>query len=345
MKNIVGLLFLFLIVGLTANAQIGARVKAPVAQGVHGVWENNEFGFTMTLMLMEDGSGEFDGEVISYSTSDNNLMMKFASGTTTYQYSMASSQLTLSGGDLDEPIVFKKSGGSEGGMVSQTGGSASGEASTGSSGSIVGRWENQGQVLDFQSSNKVLIDGNSFDYQTQGSTVILSTPQGAVQFQYQLGEGHLTLTGPGGSLVYRELKEGEPVVKIQNVSAAGGGSAAELAGKWCYVNVVSTGSGGWMTDECITLNENGTYEFYSENSGSASVTNQYGGQVAFGGTSSQNQDAGTWQVQGYSLVAQSQSGARQTFTLEKRNHPKNGDPMIVLNGRTYVTHWQKAPWR
>lgn len=345
MKKVAGWLFLFLIVGHAASAQIGARVKAPAVQGIHGVWENNEFGFSMTLMLMEDGSGEFDGEVISYSTSDNNLMMKFLSGTTTYQFVLASSQLTLSGGDLDEPIVFKKSGSGELGMVSKTGGSSSGETITGSSASIVGLWENQGQVLDFQSNNKVLIDGNSFDYQTQGSAVILSTPQGAVQFQYQRGEGQLTLTGPGGSLVYRELKEGESAAKSQNVNAAGGATAAELAGKWCYVNVVSTGSGGWMTDECITLNENGTYEFYSENSGSATVTNQYGGQVAFGGTSSQNHDAGTWQVQGNSLIAQSQSGARQSFTLEKRNHPQSGDPMIVLNGRTYVTHWQKAPWR
>lgn len=343
MKKVLQLSFLFLVVGQAANAQIGARVKAPAVESIHGIWENSEFGFTMVLMLMENGSGEFDGEVINYSTAANSLIVRFPSGTTTYQYQVNANQLTLSGGDLDGPIVFKKSGSGEGAMASQAVGSPKGAA--GSSASIFGRWENQGQVLNFQPNNKVLIDGNSFDYQTQGSIVILSTPQGAVQFQYQRGEGSLTLTGPGGSLVYRELGDGEPVASGQNGNAVGGSTASELAGKWCYVNVTSTGSGGWMTDECITLNENGTYEFYSENSGSATVTNQYGGQVAFGGTSSQNQDAGTWQVQGNSLIAQSRSGGRQTFSLEKRNHPTNGDPMIVLNGRTYVTHWQKAPWQ
>ncbi|HZV69137.1 MAG TPA: hypothetical protein VFG10_06315 [Saprospiraceae bacterium] len=32
--------------------------------------------------------------------------------------------------------------------------------------------------------------------------------------------------------------------------------------------------------------------------------------------------------------------------LEQRNHPKNvNDPMIVLDGRAFVTAYNKPPWR
>jgi hypothetical protein len=33
-----------------------------------------------------------------------------------------------------------------------------------------------------------------------------------------------------------------------------------------------------------------------------------------------------------------------SYVLEKRNHPKNNDPMIVLDGEPYVTYYQKPRW-
>ncbi|WP_339815835.1 hypothetical protein [uncultured Imperialibacter sp.] len=333
---IVGLIF-----HQAALAQIGSKVKEQTSQGLPGTWVNTEFGYTMTLLLLSNGSGEFDGESITYTAGDNSLAIKFATEVVTYQYNLAGDQLTLSGGDLDSAITFGKSGAER----QATANALPTQTADSPTRSIVGKWESQGQVLDFMANGKVVIDGNSFDYQTQGTTVILSTPQGAVQFQYQLGGNTLTLTGPGGSLVYNKFNGSVPPAGPTGVSSNSGSAPAELAGKWCYVNVASTGSGGWSTDECIILNANGTYEYYSENSGSATVTNQYGTQIATGGTSSQTSDAGTWSLQGSVLVASSRSGGNQSFTFEKRNHPKNGDPMIVLNGRTYVTFYQKPPWR
>ncbi|MEQ9102963.1 MAG: hypothetical protein RIF36_02990 [Imperialibacter sp.] len=333
---IVGLIFY-----QAATAQIGTKVKEQTNQGVVGTWVNSEFGYTMTLLLLDNGSGELDGESITYTAGENSLAIKFATEVVTYQYNLAGDQLTLSGGDLDAAINFGKSGAER----QATGNTLPTQAADPPAGSIVGKWESQGQVLDFMASGKVVIDGNSFDYQTQGTTVILSTPQGAVQFQYQLGGNTLTLTGPGGSLIYNKFEGNMLPAGQAGVSTSSGSASAELSGKWCYVNVTGTGSGGWTTDECIILNANGTYEYYSENSGSATVTNQYGTQIATGGTSSQTSDAGTWSLQGNMLVASSRSGGSQSFAFEKRNHPKNGDPMIVLNGRTYVTFYQKPPWR
>ena len=34
-----------------------------------------------------------------------------------------------------------------------------------------------------------------------------------------------------------------------------------------------------------------------------------------------------------------------TYVLEKRNHPKNNEPMLVLDGQAFVTFYQKPPWR
>lgn len=337
-KNvIVGLLILG--IGTSAFAQIGGRIKG---QGIAGTWVNNNFGFSMTLLLLDNGSGEFDGEAITYTATADRLELKSAAGTTAYQYALANGVLTLSGGDLDAPIAFRSAGQPAVPSGSQQQPANAG-AIAGADPALLGKWEYQGQVLEFQSGDQLMIDGNAFRYQAQRPNLTLLTAQGNIQFQYQIAGEALTLTGPGGTLTYKKYTGQSAVASPAGQS--GGQVPAELAGKWCYVNVVSTGSGGWSTDECITLRENGTYEYYSENSGSATVTNQYGGQVATGGTASQNSDAGTWSLQGNMIVARSQSGAVQSFTFEKRNHPKNGDPMIVLNGRTYVTFYNKPPWR
>ena len=64
-----------------------------------------------------------------------------------------------------------------------------------------------------------------------------------------------------------------------------------------------------------------------------------------GGTASQASDAGRWSYNGAQLTAQSRSGKVSSYTLEKRNHPKNKrDPMICLDGTCYVTFYNKPAW-
>jgi hypothetical protein len=83
----------------------------------------------------------------------------------------------------------------------------------------------------------------------------------------------------------------------------------------------------------------GTYAYQHEGSMSANAPGMWGG------TASQSSDAGRWNVSGNQLTAQSQRGTVNTYTLEKRNHPKNKrDPMICLNGECYVTYYNKPAW-
>lgn len=113
-----------------------------------------------------------------------------------------------------------------------------------------------------------------------------------------------------------------------------GGTPQELVGKWCYLANVQANDGGRMSERCFVLNSDGTYQYHAETSNS----NPYGG------SSSETNDSGRWTATATTITAQSNSGQSQTYTLEKRNHPKTGDPMLIVDGDAFVTFYQKQPW-
>lgn len=108
----------------------------------------------------------------------------------------------------------------------------------------------------------------------------------------------------------------------------------ELVGKWCYLANIQANDGGRMSERCFILNANGTYQYHSETSNS----NPYGG------SSSETNDSGRWTATATTITAYSNSGETFNYTLEKRNHPKNGDPMLIVDGDAYITYYQKQPW-
>ncbi len=66
---------------------------------------------------------------------------------------------------------------------------------------------------------------------------------------------------------------------------------------------------------------------------------------AYGSTASQSRDAGTWTLDGTTLKVVWQTQGPGSYALVKRNHPKNNDPMLCLDGRCFVTYGPKPPWR
>ncbi len=115
-----------------------------------------------------------------------------------------------------------------------------------------------------------------------------------------------------------------------------GGVVPELAGKWCYLaNVNAISGGGRASSQCFTLQADGRYDY----AGEVSNSNPYGG------TAYQSSDSGTWTATATTIAARSVSGKVTTYRLQKMNHPKNNDPMLVLDGQAFVTFYQKAPWR
>jgi hypothetical protein len=110
-----------------------------------------------------------------------------------------------------------------------------------------------------------------------------------------------------------------------------------MVGKWCSVSTSSGGyntSGSYSSSECFVLESNGTYAYSSGSSRS----------VDAGSSASQGDDRGTWSVQGNVLIARSQNGTTSQYNFVKRNSA-NGDPCLVIEGKSFVTYYSKPSWR
>jgi hypothetical protein len=325
-------LFILVMTGLfsVASAPIGA--KAQPSGKIHGIWHNHQFGYQMTLILQPDGNGEFDGEPIRFAVQGNKLTVMTHGESTVYTFALAVNTLTLSDGDLDGPIAFTRSGTE---VKTEPRNQVTPESTTSTSTSgLVGIWSGNGETIEFRKDGTCMYLGNTLSYEASRESVVITLPQGQARFTYVIQNNQLTLSANGQNVVYqRGLTKG----KEPNTTMPGNGSA-ELAGKWCFVNVTSTNSGGSSADECITLHANGTYEYYSESSMSVN-TNDFAG-----GTNSQSSNKGTWRVQGDRIYYNSQTQGQGSYQLQKINHPRTGDPMIVLDGKSYVTQVQRAPW-
>ncbi|MFM8914286.1 MAG: hypothetical protein ACKOE6_15425 [Flammeovirgaceae bacterium] len=224
--------------------------------------------------------------------------------------------------------------------------------------SLFGIWQNNQQgfqmVLKLNKDYTGEFDGESIQFSTVGSTLSVVQNGETIIYDFKLQGNALTISGGDLDSVITFTRQGTtptaattptapankpaPAATAQS-TASKGAVPQELVGKWCYVNVYSSSTGGSSTERCITLNADGTYEYFGESSRSVTTPD------AYGGTSSQTSDRGTWSVKGDRIYYSSQTQGEGSYALEKKNHPKNGDPMIVLDGDTYVTFYNKAPWR
>jgi hypothetical protein len=319
--------FLLIVFAGNLQAQIGAKVQQ---EKIYGVWVSTESGEQMKLILNPDGTGELDEEAIRFYTQASKLVVTVEGVSTTYNFAMQGNTLTVSDGDLDEPITFTRQDASE-----RSGAPAKNSPIAATSNNLMGTWSNYGETIIFRSGECIYL-GQTYPYSVSGNNIIVQTNQGDLIMPYVVNASQLTLTVNGQNFTYNKGKANAPTSAAK--PAGSGNLDPTLAGKWCYINVTSTNSGGTSTDECITINGDGTYSYYSERSMSANTP------TFSAGTASQNSDSGTWWVAGDRLHYTSQSQGQGSYQLIKRNHPKTGDPMIVLDGTSYVTYFQKSPW-
>lgn len=213
---------------------------------------------------------------------------------------------------------------------------------------LAGTWtgELQGQplVLTLGSNGQGTLAGNAIRYQVDGNVLLIEEDGELSAYQFRLQGNRLTVSGGdlASSLVLVRGQSTAPAAGHAGSAGAGNGIGQlrnELVGKWCQASTfLANAGGGSSRSACFELKADGSYVYSSESSMDA-----YGGGM-WGGTSSGSSDAGRWSATGSSLTAQSRTGRTSTYRMEKRNHPKNRDPMICLDGECYVTYWQKAPW-
>jgi hypothetical protein len=218
---------------------------------------------------------------------------------------------------------------------------------------LIGTWQSNDEALDIRPDGTVIINGKPFTYAIGGQTLFVQAPNGsAVSYPFELTGNELTVTVSNQRVIYTRTSAppppAAPAAPPQPVAAgaappaapppsAGGSTPPELVGKWCYMANVHANDGGRQSSTCFALNGDGSYHYHSETSSSG---NAYGAW----GTSSQTDDYGRWSANGNTLTATSNTGRVATYTFEKRNHPKNNDPMLVVNGEAFVTYFQKPPW-
>lgn len=220
-------------------------------------------------------------------------------------------------------------------LWAQTRGAAPPASGAKAAAGLVGKWQSPDSVVEIKADGTLLIDQVPYRYTVQGNVLTLIGIDGSVPIPFQLAGDRLTVSLNGQLVAMQRVVAGAAAP-----GASGGATAAELSGKWCYIsNFTANNGGGLMSDECFTISPNGTYSYHRESSMSAYAPG------AYGATASSQNDAGTWSLQGNRLTVNSRSAGTSVYTLEKKNHPKNRDPMLCLDGRCFVTYGPKAPWR
>ena len=114
--------------------------------------------------------------------------------------------------------------------------------------------------------------------------------------------------------------------------------APELVGKWCYVNPANGGN-TTPSSTCITLNGDGSYEFFLDDTGMARANS------FFPGATLEERDLGTWSALGSTIYYNSYANGQGSFQFQKVNQPqRESTPMIVVSGQAFASETPRDPW-
>jgi hypothetical protein len=335
-RSIVVVLSLALVVFCSAAA-FARRQQQPA---LAGTWDGAFGGQQLALVLKADGTGTLNGQPFNYAVRGRNLVAEAGGEVYLYSFSLEGDRLTISGGVFEgASVAFTRkgagdAGGTGGGARSSDSGASRSSGSGGTSragGGLVGRWRSDDESMEIRDDGTLVLDGNlPLRYAVRGNKMTISGDGYSLDVSFKLTGDTLTAEVEGRTTVYKRVGEG----KDESAGGESGVRPRELVGKWCYQSNVNTGSGGRMSNICFELTADGRYTYQGETSSSGPVAS----------SASQSYDEGTWTATAATITAHSRSGRVTTFRLEKRNHPKTGDPMLVLDGDAFVTFYQRPPW-
>lgn len=192
------------------------------------------------------------------------------------------------------------------------------KAFSATSNELIGLWSGEGEVIEFRSDGKCRYAGEIYPYELSQGHLLIEVSSNKVVFSYAIKAGRLILTAGGQQSTYTRMTTGAIASTQKDLIRA------DLVGKWCYF----TSSTGAYTDRCITLGADGSYVYQQDG----------------GGAASNGSHSGTWYVHGDRLYYQSTAG-NGSYKLERRNHPGNNNPTIVLDDEPFVTTVGRPPWR
>ena len=201
---------------------------------------------------------------------------------------------------------------------------------------LFGTWNNPSVgTLILQANGNGSLDGGAFTFTHTANKIIAFSDDGTFNYYYKFSNGNLVVSGGifENPVTFRKAK-----TNTVNNSSKSGSIDKSIVGTWCWTNASATYTSSSSNTRCIVINSNGTYQYTYEGSISGSGGGYYGG------SSSQNADQGSWKLHGNTISIVSQNEGAQTLSFQKKNHPKTGDPMIIIDGDAYVSYYQKNPW-
>jgi hypothetical protein len=322
---------LFALTALVTTLVSLAAASPQQETGLIGSWLAKDGEVVVRLTLDPNGTGTLDEAPIKYQVRGTQLIVDEAGTVNHYTFQLNGNALVVSGGDLDSPLIFSRQGNGRGlgGHRTQGAARSNSEAEPKDKG-LVGRWQSSEATVQINENSTLVMNGETLRYSVKANVITLANNEGELHLPFQLSGDTLRVQVGERTVVYKRISGDEP----EGTGAAAGGRPPELFGKWCYMSNVNASNGGRMSNRCFTLYENGTYDYYSETSSSGPVAS----------SASQESDSGTWTANANTITRNSRSLGTATYSLEKRNHPKTGDPMIVLDGDAYVTYAQRRPW-
>lgn len=325
-------LFSIPILAITCALMCLAGASAQQEPGLLGSWQTKDSSLMIRVSFNPDGTGTLDGTPVKYSVSGDKLTVNEEGTINNYRFKLTAGELVVSGGNLDQPLIFVRAKTNNKGFGKRRANVAGEQPEPKvKERGIVGRWQSSEATVQINDDGTLNLNGATYRYAVKGSNITLANNEGALTFPFKLSGDTLQVLVDERLVIYKRISGSGSEENLGNVSAR---HPRELFGKWCYMSNVNSSGGGRMSNSCFTLHENGTYEYYSETSSSGPIAS----------SASQESDSGTWSVSGNTLTAQSRARGTLTFSLEKRNHPKTGDPMILLDGDAFVTYGQRSPW-
>lgn len=206
--------------------------------------------------------------------------------------------------------------------------------------SIIGTWNNDEMgTLVFYANGNGSFAGGDFTYTSTSNKIFAHSDDGDFSYTYKFVNGELIISGGifPQPVAFTKMKAGSNSTNAGNTKS--GSIDKSIVGTWCWTNASGVNTNATSSNtRCIVFNSDGTYQYTYEGSISGSNSGYYGG------SASQSADHGTWKLNGNSISVISASAGAITYSFQKKNHPKTGDPMIIINGDAYVTYYQRSPW-
>jgi hypothetical protein len=95
---------------LTAALALGAGATAQRAPRLEGTWKADTPDGPQTVIVRADSSASFGDETVRWRIVADSIFIAFGDEWMVYNFVLRGRRLTLSGGDLEEPIVLERVG-------------------------------------------------------------------------------------------------------------------------------------------------------------------------------------------------------------------------------------------